>query len=107
MAGARRLAEKLERDVEVVAKTEGVRIDAERTASLWSALSHAVRNAVDHGIEPRDARAAAGKPTLAHIEVAVTRQPGSWPVTIAAIPRWLTVMVPEISHSRPIPVIPT
>ena len=81
-AGARRLAERLDRHVDVVVKVDGVRVDAERTAALWSALSHAVRNAVDHGVEPREVRAATGKPAMARVELAVTRQPSSWTITI-------------------------
>jgi two-component system chemotaxis sensor kinase CheA len=63
-------------------KGDSFRVDVERTAPLWSALSHALRNAVDHGIEPRDVRAATGKSTPAHIEVLVARQPGSWAISI-------------------------
>jgi two-component sensor histidine kinase/HAMP domain-containing protein/HPt (histidine-containing phosphotransfer) domain-containing protein len=80
--GARRLAERLDRDVDVVVSTAGIRVDAERTASLWSALSHAVRNAIDHGIEPREVRAATHKRAIARLELSVSRQPGSWSITI-------------------------
>ena len=34
----------------------------ERWNPLWSALVHLVRNAVDHGLEPAEERANAGKP---------------------------------------------
>ncbi len=34
----------------------GMRLDAVRWAPFWSAFTHAVRNAVDHGIEPEDER---------------------------------------------------
>ncbi len=40
----------------------GVRLDPTRWAPLWTALIHAVRNAVDHGIEEPAARIQAGKP---------------------------------------------
>ncbi|HEY1814467.1 MAG TPA: ATP-binding protein [Kofleriaceae bacterium] len=36
-------------------------------APLWSALGHAVRNAIDHGIEPAEVRAAAGKSGAARL----------------------------------------
>jgi HAMP domain-containing protein/signal transduction histidine kinase len=81
--GARRLAERLGRNVDVVVAAGGVRIDAERTAQLWSALSHAVRNAVDHGVEPPDVRVAAGKSDTARLDVSIERQPGSWSIAIA------------------------
>lgn len=40
----------------------GIRLDPKRWATFWSAFVHAVRNAVDHGIESPEARAAAQKP---------------------------------------------
>jgi two-component system chemotaxis sensor kinase CheA len=52
-------------DVEVVVRDRGARLDADRWAPVWSAMVHAVRNAVDHGGEDPEARAAAGKcPTM-------------------------------------------
>lgn len=51
---------KAELDVEVC--DHDVRLEGDRYASVWSALAHSVRNAVDHGIEPADVRVAAGKP---------------------------------------------
>jgi signal transduction histidine kinase/HAMP domain-containing protein len=81
-AGARRLAVRLDRDVEVVSKAEDIRVDAERTAQLWAALSHAVRNAIDHGVEQREVRAVAGKSTTARLEISVAQQPGSWTIAI-------------------------
>jgi HPt (histidine-containing phosphotransfer) domain-containing protein len=47
---------------------DGIRLDTSRWSAFWSVMVHAVRNAVDHGIETPDARARAGKsarPTLA------------------------------------------
>jgi two-component system chemotaxis sensor kinase CheA len=52
-------------EVEVVVRDRGARLDAERWAPVWSAMVHAVRNAVDHGGEDPATRAAAGKrPTM-------------------------------------------
>jgi len=39
-----------------------IRVDGERWASLFSELTHVVRNAVDHGLEEMIERKAAGKP---------------------------------------------
>ena len=36
---------------------------------FWNAFTHAVRNAVDHGIETEDARTVAGKPAAAKLEL--------------------------------------
>ena len=47
---------------EVRIEDHGVRLDSARWAPFWTAFVHAVRNAVDHGLEPADERLAAGKP---------------------------------------------
>jgi HPt (histidine-containing phosphotransfer) domain-containing protein len=41
---------------------DDIRLDATVWAKLWSALVHAVRNAVDHGVELPEERVASGKP---------------------------------------------
>lgn len=48
-------------DIEVRALGNGVRLDAERWAPLWSSMTHAVRNAIDHGLETPEERSACGK----------------------------------------------
>jgi two-component system chemotaxis sensor kinase CheA len=60
---ARQLAHRLDKaalDVEI--HDNGVGVDRDRFAPVWSALVHAVRNAVDHGIESTARRVAHGKP---------------------------------------------
>jgi two-component system chemotaxis sensor kinase CheA len=60
---AKGLAERIGKaglQVELEAGTD-VRVPAERWAPFWSSFVHVVRNALDHGIEPADARTAAGK----------------------------------------------
>jgi len=64
-AFARALAKRLGKgELEVEVESQGVRLDPDEWAGLWSQLGHVVRNAVDHGIETpaarRDARKAAG-----------------------------------------------
>ncbi len=59
---AERLATRLGKPVPAIAIDTGdLRLPKGRYASLWSALVHVVRNAVDHGIEAAPSRAAAGK----------------------------------------------
>jgi two-component system chemotaxis sensor kinase CheA len=65
---ARQLAQRLgkaELDVEI--RDNGVSVETDRFAPMWSALVHAVRNAVDHGIEPTAQRVANGKPPRARL----------------------------------------
>lgn len=59
---ARALARRLGRGelaVEVV--DDGARVEPGRFGALWASLVHLVRNAVDHGLEPVEARAMLGK----------------------------------------------
>ena len=49
-------------EVDVVVEHNRVRLDAERFGAFWAAFSHAVRNAVDHGLESGDEREKLGKP---------------------------------------------
>lgn len=49
-------------DLRVVIDAGGVRLDRGRFGAFWSELVHVVRNAVDHGIEVPEERAARGKP---------------------------------------------
>lgn len=66
---AQRIATRLDKPVEVVAAGNDFRIDAKHWANFWSAFVHAVRNALDHGIESSPERIAAGKPEQGRIEI--------------------------------------
>ena len=57
---------------------DGLRLDARECAKLWQAFVHAVRNAVDHGIEPADERAAAAKPRAGQIDLRGRRGRTAW-----------------------------
>ena len=65
---ARAIAQRLGKsDVCVDVEDRGVRLDAPRWGAFWATFIHAVRNAVDHGIEPTHERIAAGKPAVGHL----------------------------------------
>ncbi|HEX6903423.1 MAG TPA: response regulator [Thermoanaerobaculia bacterium] len=66
---ARELARSLHREVEVELEGEETRLDRRIARELEEALLHLLRNAVDHGIEPPDARAALGKPRAGRIRI--------------------------------------
>jgi len=59
---AARIAERLDKDLRIQVEDHGVRLDRRRWGRFWGAFVHALRNSVDHGIESREERAAAGKP---------------------------------------------
>ena len=64
---ARRLAEQTGKRVEVVVEGNGIRVVDEGLRAFFRSLVHAVRNAVDHGIETPAVRVARGKPEVGHL----------------------------------------
>jgi two-component system chemotaxis sensor kinase CheA len=55
--------------VELRVSARGIRHHAERFAPFWSSFVHALRNAVDHGIETPEERALAAKSPTATVEL--------------------------------------
>jgi two-component system, chemotaxis family, sensor kinase CheA len=68
-AAASELARELGKSVDVSLDVADARVSVEVLDTLNTALLHAVRNAVDHGIEPVATRQARGKPQLASIAI--------------------------------------
>lgn len=66
---AQRLGERIGKQLTVEIEHNDVRLDPQRFAPLWSALVHAVRNAIDHGLETPSEREAAGKVALATLRL--------------------------------------
>jgi len=58
---AHRIGRGVGKDLDVGIETHGLRLAPERWASFWSSFVHAVRNAIDHGIEPPEERIQHGK----------------------------------------------
>jgi two-component system, chemotaxis family, sensor kinase CheA len=73
---ARDLAADLGRQVTVQLSGEEVGVDRAVNEALADALLHLVRNAVDHGIETPQERAAAGKPLSGRIAIAAGQEGG-------------------------------
>lgn len=74
-AGLARRLGKPEPQVEI--RGDGIRLDPESWTALWAAMVHAVRNAVDHGIEDEETRRQAGKPPQATLRLEAVREAGA------------------------------
>lgn len=80
---ARDLARRLGKDVELVLAGEETEVDKTMIEDLADPLIHLIRNAVDHGVEMPEERAAAGKPTKSLVRLEA-RQEGDHIVLIIA-----------------------
>lgn len=80
---ARDLGESLNKDVRIACTGAQTRIDRSQADDVGEALLHLIRNAVDHGIEPRDQRRAQGKPEAGTITLSAERQPGRIVISVA------------------------
>jgi two-component system chemotaxis sensor kinase CheA len=63
--------------VQLVTDGEGTEVDRTVVEHLADPLTHMVRNAIDHGLEPPEARAAAGKPAQGTVWLSAEHQSGS------------------------------
>ncbi len=72
--GTRELAARLGKEVQLDIPDTKVRLDRSLLERLVDPLLHILRNAVDHGIEPPEAREAAGKPRHGQIAIQVDRR---------------------------------
>ena len=72
----RDLAAELAKQVRLDADGGDVELDREMIEMIRDPLTHIVRNAIDHGIEPPEERAAAGKPKAGALKVSA-RQAGN------------------------------
>ncbi len=71
-AQAKEMARRLGKgNIDVRISHGNIRIDAMAWSDFWSAFVHVVRNAIDHGIETAENRAAIGKPISGQIEIDV------------------------------------
>ena len=69
---------------EVALRTEGEKteLDKRMIDELGDPLVHLIRNAVDHGLEPPDAREAAGKPRVGTVSLAASHRGNSVVITV-------------------------
>ncbi|MFB6345314.1 MAG: chemotaxis protein CheA [bacterium] len=78
----RKLAGDLDKDIEVTLKGEETPVDKIFIEELETPLTHLVRNAVDHGIEPRQERKDKGKDPTGRIDISVESTPEELQITI-------------------------
>ena len=69
----REMSESLSKPVRLVTEGEETEADKAIVEMLFEPLLHVVRNAMDHGVEPPEQRAAAGKPSLATLSLRARR----------------------------------
>jgi two-component system chemotaxis sensor kinase CheA len=79
----RDLATETSRQVRLVLEGEDVEVDTAVVERLADPLMHMVRNAVDHGVEAPDVRAAAGKDPCGTITLRAFHDAGTLVVTVA------------------------
>ena len=80
---ARDLARQLGRDVELVLSGEETEIDKTMIEDLNDPLVHLIRNAVDHGVEDPEQRAAAGKPAKSVVHLGARQEGDHIVISIA------------------------
>jgi two-component system chemotaxis sensor kinase CheA len=65
------------KEIDVKIEGEKIEVDKSLVDLLEAPLTHMVRNAADHGIEPPDTRVAAGKPRAGSVKVSVIEMPNN------------------------------
>ena len=105
---ARALAARLGKaELRVELADAGLLVDGKRAAPLFASLVHLIRNAVDHGLETRDERAASGKPD-AVLSLRASVEAGEAIITIQDDGRGIDwERVRELARSRGLPASST
>ena len=80
---AQRVAARLGKNIDVIADGQDLRLDAKHWAGFWGAFVHAIRNAVDHGVESPDERIAAGKSDVGTIRISTSLAAESFVIQIS------------------------
>lgn len=76
-------ARSLGKEVDFRLEGRDIELDREILEELVDPLVHLLRNAIDHGLEDREARIAAGKPPRGRLELRVTREQSSVLIEVA------------------------
>jgi two-component system, chemotaxis family, sensor kinase CheA len=94
---ARDLARQLGKDVELELSGEATEIDKTMIEDLNDPLVHLVRNAVDHGVESAEQRAAAGKPSKSIVQLSARQEGDHILITITDDGRGMS---PEVLRNK-------
>ncbi|MGD2029254.1 MAG: hybrid sensor histidine kinase/response regulator, partial [Desulfobacterales bacterium] len=70
----REVAGNLDKEVKLVVTGENIELDRLIWEKLTDPLMHLLRNAIDHGVEPRELRQALGKPPVATVKLDASRE---------------------------------
>ncbi len=79
----RDLSNALAKQCQLVIEGQDVELDKSIIEAVGDPLTHLIRNAVDHGIEPPEVRAKAGKPAAGMVELRAFHQAGKVSIQIA------------------------
>jgi len=80
---AREVADATGKNVRLKTEGEGAEVDRTVIERLADPLTHMIRNAVDHGLERPEARAAAGKPAQGEVRLSAAHKSGRVVIEIA------------------------
>jgi two-component system chemotaxis sensor kinase CheA len=79
----REIAESTGKRVRLVTEGEGTEVDKTVIERLSDPITHMLRNAIDHGLETPDARAAAGKPAEGVVRLSAAHRSGRIVIEVA------------------------
>lgn len=79
----RDLSAELDKDVDLVISGAETELDKSVVEKISDPLTHLVRNSLDHGLETRDARIAAGKPAAGRLHLHAYHESGSIVIEVA------------------------
>ncbi|MCC7180197.1 MAG: chemotaxis protein CheA [Acidobacteria bacterium] len=79
----RDLGKKSGKPIDLTLQGEDTELDRRVVEDIHDPLMHMLRNSVDHGVEPADARVAAGKPAQASIRLSAFHEAGNIVIEIA------------------------
>jgi two-component system chemotaxis sensor kinase CheA len=80
---AREVSASTGKEVRIVTDGEGTEVDNTVIERLADPLTHMIRNAIDHGIEPPEQRVAAGKPAEGTVRVVALHRSGRIVIEVA------------------------